>query len=138
MCENLEQNTKEFKENFYSNVIHRLLDNIERLNDERIKKYTDMCRIYNNQIKEMEFLINEDDQHAESIASILDSLKEEKQQELDRMESHYMNLIDDSIQNFKQFGIKNNSSVQLLEEKLKLDIVSQINKAMIPTNFTSL
>lgn len=134
---NLEQNPKEFRENFFSNVIHRLLENIERINFEKINKYTDICRIYNSQIKEMEFLINEDDQHAESISCILDSLKEEKQQELDRMESHYMNLIDDSIQNFKQFGIKNNSSIQLLEEKLKLDIVSQINKSMIPTNFSN-
>lgn len=134
---NLEQNPKEFRENFFSNVIHRLLENVERINFEKINKYTDICRIYNSQIKEMEFLINEDDQHAESIGCILDSLKEEKQQELDRMESHYMNLIDDSIQNFKQFGIKNNSSIQLLEEKLKLDIVSQINKSMIPSNFSN-
>jgi hypothetical protein len=129
---NLENYNKEFNAYFYQSVFQRFSETIDRLMNEQFKKYTETCRIYQNQIKEMEFLMNDDDQHQESINSILESLKEEKQQELDRIDYHYQNLIDESISNFKMFGIKNNSGVQLIEEKLKLDMFNLVNNTILP------
>lgn len=129
---NLENYNKEFNSYFYHSVFQRFSETIDRLMNEQFKKYAETCRIYQNQIKEMEFLMNDDDQHQESINSIIESLREEKQQELDRIEYHYQNLIDEAVSNFKMFGIKNNSGVQLIEEKLKLDMFNLVNNTILP------
>lgn len=129
---NLENYNKDFNSYFYQSVFQRFSETIDRLMNEQFRKYTETCRIYQNQIKEMEFLMNDDDQHQESINSILESLKEEKQQELERIEYHYQNLVDEAISNFKMFGIKNNSGVQLIEEKLKLDMFNLVNNSILP------
>lgn len=104
--------------------------------EEKFNKYTETCRNYHSQIKEMEFLLTDDDQHRESIIMIIDSLKEEKQQEIDRMEEHYNKVIEEAMINFKTFGVKENSGIQLIEEKFKLDLFNLINDSITP-NFAN-
>lgn len=128
----LEGFSSEFRNYFYSYVFQRSIENLNNLMDEKFKKYTETCRIYQNQIKEMEFLILDDDLHIESIQETIESLKEERQQEIQRMEDHYQNLIDEAVLNIKSFGIKNNSGIQLIEEKFKLDLYSLVNDFIIP------
>ena len=100
--------------------------------EEKFNKYKETCLIYQNQIKEMEFLINENDQHQDSILLIIESLKDEKQQEIERMEEHYQNLINEAIIDFKNYGIKNNPGIQLVEEKFKLFFFNLVNNSIIP------
>ena len=80
----------------------------------------------------MEFLINsaseeDDNNHKDSLQVILDALKEEQQHELDRIEDYYNKLINDAYSNFKNFGFKNNSGIQIIEEKFKLDTFNMMN-----------
>ena len=117
---------------FYKYAFQRFVDRINVLYEQRFKKYTEICRIYQNQIKEMEFLQNEDDQHSESISMIINSLKEEKQHELERMEMHYDSLIQENLVEFKNYGLINNSGLQLLEEKFKLEIFNNMNSYLVP------
>lgn len=128
----LSEYSYDFCRHFFSSVFQRFSETVNHIMNEKYKKYTETCQIYQTQIKEMEFLINEDDQHQDSIMLIVDSLKEEKQQELQRMEDHYQNLIEEAIANFKSFGIKNNSGIELQEEKMKLEMFNMINDAIIP------
>ena len=117
---------------FFSNVFMRFNETINNIMNERFFKYTEACRNYQNQIKEMEFLINDEDQHSESINLIVESLKEEKQQELQRMEEHYEGILEEAINHFKISGLRNNSGIQLTEEKYKLEFFNLINEAITP------
>lgn len=128
---NLENYNKEYTSYFFTSLVERFCDGIYRLKNEHLKKYSETCRIYQNQIKEMEFLLNDEDQHADSLTEIVDSLKEEKQQELQRIEDHYKNLINEYVMNFKSYGLKNNSGIQLLEEKQKLVMFDLINENIL-------
>lgn len=129
----LESFENEINRYFFSNVFQRFNELIHRIMNERFNKYTETCRIYQNQIKEMEFLVNDDDQHQESINLIIENLKEEKQQELERMEEHYQNVIEEAISNFKFSGLKNNSGIQLIEEKFKLEFFNLVSDVIMPT-----
>lgn len=64
--------------------------------------------------------------------AIIDSLKEEQESELIRLEDHYNKLIQDCQANFKSIGFKNNPGIQLIEEKLKLDLYNQLNLILLP------
>jgi len=110
--------------------------------DEKYNKYTEISNNYHSQIKEMEFLItsgnfyfnflDSDDTHKEGIKNIVDSLKEEQDHELDRIEDHYNKLISDAQASFKNFGFKNHPGIQLIEEKFKLDMYNLINMILAP------
>lgn len=43
---------------FHQNVFQRFTEHIEKLMDEKYKKYLEISKNYNTQIKEMEFLAN--------------------------------------------------------------------------------
>lgn len=123
----------EIDEYFLKHVFQRFAESIQRIVDEKFKKYAETCKIYQTQIKEMEFLLSDDDQHSESIGVIIESLKEEKQIEIDRMESHYDNIVQEAVQSFKTYGISNNAGIQLIEEKFKLDMFNLINDYLVPS-----
>jgi hypothetical protein len=124
----------EFNFYFYEHVFQRFTEHVQRLMDEKYTKYIEISKNYHGQIKEMEFLMTGDgeDQHKESIQGIIDSLKEEQEHELDRIEDHYNKLIVEAQSNFKNYGFKNNPGVQLIEEKFKLDMYNLINSVLIP------
>ena len=112
--------------------------------DEKYQKYVEIARNYQSQIKEMEFIINggiqfvifiiadTDDQHTKGISTIVDSLKEEQENELVRIEDYYDKLVIDAQNNFKNISYKNNPGVQLIEEKFKLDLYNLINLIISP------
>ena len=78
------------------------------------------------------FILDSDDTHKEGIKNIVDSLKEEQEHELDRIEDHYNKLIQDAQASFKNFGFKNHPGIQLIEEKFKLDMYNLINMILAP------
>jgi len=133
---NLEQFVNEFNFYFYEHVFQRFTEHIQKLMDEKYLKYIEISKNYHGQIKEMEFLMTGDgeDQHKDQIRSILESLKEEQEHELDRIEDHYNRLVIDAQNNFKSIGIKSNPGIQLIEEKFKLDMYNMINMILVPKN----
>jgi len=114
--------------------------------DEKYQKYVEVSKNYQSQIKEMEFLIHggkiivninrntvdSEDQHRDGIISIVEALKEEQEQELERIEDHYDKLVIEAQNNFKNISFKNNPGVQLIEEKFKLDLYNLINLIISP------
>merc|ERR1712151_621609 len=86
---NIENFVNDFNSHFYEHIFQKFTENIQKIMDEKYSKYIEICKQYNSQIKEMEFLINgedNDDPHKESITAIVDSLKEEQAHELDRID----------------------------------------------------
>jgi hypothetical protein len=77
-------------------------------------------------------IADSDDQHTKGISSIVESLKEEQENELVRIEDYYDKLVMDAQNNFKNISYKNNPGVQLIEEKFKLDLYNLINLIISP------
>jgi len=134
--ETIESFICEFNQYFYEHLFQKFIEQIQKITDEKYQKYIEISKNYHSQIKEMEFLINssgdEESDHKESLKGILDALKEEQQNELDRIEDHYNKLINDAYTNFKNFGFKNNSGIQIIEEKFKLDTFNMMNEILNP------
>jgi len=102
--------------------------------DEKFKKIEEISANYNNQIKEIEFLLASNDEDYEKnipLNKILDSLIEEQQHEISLAHEYYDKLINDTYTNYKNNDVKSKGS-QLIEEKLKLEIFNHINDLLNP------
>lgn len=104
--------------------------------DEKYTRYVEVHQTYHGQIKEMEFLLTteNDENKKENIKAIIDSLKEEQEHELDRVEDNFNKLIIEAQSNFKNLGFKSNPGVELIEEKFKLDMYNLINGILVNKN----
>lgn len=136
--ETIEYFISDFNKYFYEHLFQKFVEQIQKITDEKYHKYIEISKNYHSQIKEMEFLIasanEEDNSHKDSLQVILDALREEQQHELDRIEDYYNKLINDAYSNFKNFGFKNNSGIQIIEEKFKLDTFNMMNDILNPKN----
>ena len=63
------------------------------------------------------------------IQQIIDSLKDEHQNQIAKIEDEFNRLIVSKVNEFKIDSFKNNIGILLIEEKLKLEIYSIINEA---------
>ncbi len=54
----IETFVNEFNYYFYDQIFQKFTDNIQKLMDEKYAKYIQICKQYNSQIKEMEFLMS--------------------------------------------------------------------------------
>lgn len=70
-----------------------------------------------------------------SINSIIIQLKEEYQTELEKLDDNYSQLIKERKRKFMKTGLRNNSGIQLIEEKFRLDIYNSINNVLYPKSF---
>ena len=99
----------------------------------KYKKYIEIRNEYHNQIIENEYLLETEDkltnEKKEEYQQTIESLKEEQQHQIDVIEDEFNKKIMDKISEFKINSFKKNSGIQLLEEKVKLDIYSLINEA---------
>jgi len=132
--ETIEYFISDFNQYFYEHLFQKFIEQIQKITDEKYLKYIEISKNYHSQIKEVEFLINSEDDNdrKDSLQVILDALKEEQQHELDRIEDHYNKLVNDAYSNFKNFGFKNNSGIQIIEEKFKLDTFNMMNDILNP------
>ncbi len=55
----LDQFVTNFNLHFYEYVFTRFIDNVQKSVDEKYQKYSQTCRSYHSQIKEIEYLIDE-------------------------------------------------------------------------------
>lgn len=77
-------------------------------------------------------LTSEDDQERQTpLKIIIESLKEEQEHQLDLIEDHYEKLFEQCYNQFKTQA-RTNSGIQLIEEKLRLEIYNQINNIVNP------
>ena len=88
---------------------------------------------YHSQIKENEHLLENHPEYSEEkkaeIQQIIDSLKDEQQNQIAKIEDEFNRLIVSKVDEFKIKSFKNNSGILLIEEKLKLEIYALINES---------
>ena len=122
----------DFNEHFYQEVFGNFFNKLKRLIDEKYNKYIEITTEYHSQIKENEYLLDNPDLKQEEIDEInntIESLKEERQHETDRINDQYNSLISNKINEFKYNAFKNDESVNIIQEKLILEIYKLINDA---------
>ena len=123
----------DFNHFFYKEIFEQFSSGLKELYEQKYKKYIEIRNEYHNQIKENEYLLENDDnltkEKKEEIQQTIESLNEEQQHQIDVVEDEFNKKISDKISEFKLKAFKHNSGIQLLEEKVKLDIYSLINEA---------
>ncbi len=124
-----------FNEFFYHDVFEQFSSGLKELYESKYNKYIEIRNEYHNQIKENEYLLENDDNLNEEkkleIQQTIDSLNEEQQHQIDTIEDEFNRKIIEKISEFKLNSFKNNSGIQLLEEQLKLNIYSLINDSFL-------
>jgi len=125
----------DFNQFFYKEIFEQFSSDLKELYEQKYKKYIEIRNEYHAQIKENEYLLELDEnltkEKKEEIQQTIESLNEEQQHQIDVVEDEFNKKISDKISEFKQNTFKHNSGIQLLEEKVKLDIYSMINDAFI-------
>ena len=123
----------DFNHFFYKEIFEQFSSGLKELYEQKYKKYIEIRNEYHNQIKENEYLLENDDnltkEKKEEIQQTIESLNEEQQHQIDVVEDEFNKKISDKISEFKLKAFKHNSGIQLLEEKVKLDVYSLINEA---------
>ena len=122
-----------FNNYYYKDIFELFSSELKEIYDKKYKKYIEISLEYHNHIKENEHILENNDNLSEEkkveIKQIIDSLKEEQQNEIAKIEDEFNRLIVSKVNEFKINSFKNNSGIQLIEEQLKLDIYSLINNA---------
>ena len=121
----------DFNTFFYSDIFEQFSSGLKELYESKYQKYIEIRNEYHNQIKENEYLLENDENLNEEkkteIQQTIDSLNEEQQHQIATVEDEFNRKIIDKISEFKLNSFKSNSGIQLLEEQVKLNIYSIIN-----------
>ena len=133
----VEEKMKEYintlNNHFYKDAFEEFSSKLKELYDSKYEKYIKVNNEYHSSITEKEYLLeneeNLNDEKKLEIQNIIDSLKEEQKDQIDKIVDEYNNNIKLLINEFKQNSFKKNTSIQLLEEQLKLEIYTMINEA---------
>ena len=123
----------QFNNFFFKEIFEQFASNLKEIYDNKYKKYIDVSLEYHHQIKENEHLLENHKDFSEEkkaeIQQIIDSLKEEQQNQIATIEDEFNRLIVSKVNEFKLDSFKNNSGILLIEERLKLEIYSIINES---------
>ena len=123
----------DFNEFYYKEIFEQFSSQLRELYELKYKKYIEIRNEYHTQIKENEYLLDNDENLNEEkkteIQQTIDSLNEEQQHQIATIEDEFNRKIIDKISEFKLNSFKKNSGIQLLEEQVKLDIYSLINES---------
>ena len=121
----------DFNEFYYKEIFEQFSSQLRELYELKYKKYIEIRNEYHTQIKENEYLLDNDENLNEEkkaeIQQTIDSLNEEQQHQIAIIEDEFNRKIIDKITEFKLNSFKKNSGIQLMEEQVKLDIYSLIN-----------
>ena len=126
----INQYIQDFNTFFYKDIFENFFLKLKRLVDEKYNKYIEISTTYHSQIKEFEYLCEDEtnEDKKKDILFTIDSLKEEQQHEISKIEDLYNGVISAKIKEFKLTSCKTNPGLELMEEKLKLDIYTIINE----------
>ena len=123
----------QFNNFFFKDIFEQFALNLKEIYDNKYKKYIDVRLEYHSQIKENEHLLENHPEYSEEkkaeIQQIIDSLKDEQQNQIAKIEDEFNRLIVSKVDEFKIKSFKNNSGILLIEEKLKLEIYALINES---------
>ena len=129
----IRQYMDQFNNFFFKEIFEQFTSNLKEIYDNKYKKYIEVSLEYHHQIKENEHLLENHEDYSEEkkseIQQIIDSLKEEQQNQIATIEDEFNRLIVSKVNEFKIDSFKNNSGILLIEEKLKLEIYSIINES---------
>ena len=118
---------------FYLEMFDNFFLKLRELYRNKYEDYIKVNNEYHNNIRENEFMMESDENITElekkQIQNIIDCLKEEQKDQIDLIIDKYNNKIKNYINEFKQNLFKNNTDVELMEERVKLDIYTIINEA---------
>ena len=124
---------KDLNEYFHKDIFYHFSSQLKELYDSKYKKYIEVNNYYHTNIKQYEYSLEYDEnlteERKQEYQSIINSLKEEQQDQIDKIEDEFNGMIHTKINEFKQTSIKNNCGINLIEEQVKLDIYSLINDA---------
>ena len=124
---------EDFNNYYYKEIFENFSSTLKEIYDNKYKKYIDTSIEYHHHIKENQHILENEDDLTDGrkmeIQQIIDSLKEEQQNEIAKIEDEFNRLIVNKVNEFKINSFKNNSGIQLMEEKLKCDIYSMINQS---------
>lgn len=127
--ENLITNSfNQINDYYYLNWFSNFIDKIKKLMNDKFKHYKEITKIYSNQIKDLELEISgiKNNIKFNELELQIEYLKDEQQNELDNIEEQYNNKIHKELKEFKKLSLKDNLTVELNKEKLKLDIYNKI------------
>ncbi len=126
----INQYIDDFNTFFYKDIFENFFLKLKRLVDEKYNKYIEISTTYHSQIKEFEYLCEDEtnEDKKKDILFTIDSLKEEQKHEISKNEDYYNGVISAKIKEFKLTSCKTNPGLELMEEKLKLDIYTIINE----------
>ena len=129
----IKQYMEQFNNFFFKEIFEQFASNLKEIYDNKYKKYIEVSLEYHHQIKENEHLLENHEDYSEDkkaeIQQIIDSLKDEQQNQIAKIEDEFNRLIVSKVNEFKIDSFKNNSGILLIEEKLKLEIYSIINES---------
>lgn len=118
----------DYREEIFNQIIKKYNDEINELVEEKYSKKFVVFKNYHSQIAEMEVMMKDDDGHKESIQSIIDSLEDDKEKEIEKIENEFQNLISEKQKDLKEFILQKNQSVGLIEEKFKVEMLGILNE----------
>ena len=129
----IRQYMDQFNNFFFKEIFEQFTSNLKEIYDNKYKKYIEVSLEYHHQIKENEHLLENHEDYSEDkkaeIQQIIDSLKDEQQNQIAKIEDEFNRLIVSKVNEFKIDSFKNNIGILLIEEKLKLEIYSIINES---------
>ena len=134
---NVEEKIKSYCEGLHTNYYNEIFENfslkLKELYDEKYKKYIQVNNEYHSNIIENEYKYENEEKIDENekihIQNIIESLKEEEKDQIDKILDEYNTNINILIEDFKHNCFKKNIGIQLKQEQLKLDIYTIINEA---------
>ena len=116
-----------YANNIYDNYFMKSSEKIKSILEEKHLKYVEIHKEYCTKMKNIKFLLSiDEDTNDEEINEILDSMKKEENEIINKMNADYDKLLTHEISNFKKDNLKNFPPI--LEEKIKRDIYSELNK----------
>ena len=116
-----------YSNNIYDNNFIILAEKIKSLYNEKYLKYYDIHNEYCSKIKNIKYLLsNDDDTDENEINDLISSMENQEKEIINKIKEDYCKLIDEEILNLKFNNLNNNSTY--LQEKMKCEIFSQLNK----------
>lgn len=119
---------------YYNEIFEKFLLQLKKIYDDKYERYIKVNEDYHSNIKENEFILDNEEALSEDdkmqIKNICECLREEQKDQSDEILYEYNNNIRILINDFKHNFFKANVGVQLLEEKLMLDIFKMINEVL--------
>ena len=124
----LENSINDINNYYYSILFKKFIDKIKQLSNEKFNHYSEITEIYSEQIKnlEMEMKDLKNNITVNQIKVQIEYLKDEQDDELYNIEEEYNDKINKELNEFKQFSLKNDLTIGLNQENMRLNIYNKI------------